>query len=116
MIKRRFSTKALLVVPALLFFSQLYAGSQPKSVILADIAEVAVVNSPTVVQAKPSDQMVCIAAGSWLLAGTAFPCVQASMPGQQNKHTLAELFADGWVIQSIGNGGASNRVAVAFHK
>jgi hypothetical protein len=32
---------------------------------------------------------------------------------------LDELFADGWIIQSIGNGGlgsSNNRVAVVLHK
>ena len=108
-----------LAVVGFMSFGLVSAAPPTKSVTIVDTAEVEIVNSPTIVPAKPLDHMVCIAYGGWLLDGTAFPCAQASIPGQQMSHTMDELFADGWVIQSIGNGGISssnNRVAVVLHK
>ncbi len=109
----------LLVAVSVVAGGSIYAAPPSKSVTITDTAEVEVVNNPVVVPARPTDQMVCIAYGFWLLDGTAFPCTQASLPGQQTNHTMDELFADGWVIQSVGNGGVSssnNRVAVVLHK
>jgi hypothetical protein len=108
-----------LAAVAFMFCGLISAATPTKSVTIVDTAEVEVVNTPTVVPAKPSDQMICITYGGWLIDGTAFPCVQASIPGQQTNHTMDELFADGWVIQSVGNGGISssnNRVAMVLHK
>jgi hypothetical protein len=93
------------------------AAPPTKSVTIVDTAQVEIVNNPTVVPAKPVDQMVCLAYGAWLLDGTAFPCVQASIPGQQMSHTMDELFADGWIIQSMGGSGANyNRASIVLYK
>ena len=100
---------------SIFWFSTLHAAAPPKSVTLAETANVEIVNSPTVTVENPTDQMVCLAYSDWLLDGTAFPCVKASAPGQQESYSLTELFGDGWVLHSIGPAN-TNRVTVILRK
>ena len=65
--------------------------------------------------AKPSDQLVCELFSPWLLDGTPFPCVQATMPGARPNYSLEELLADGWTIKEVGPAN-TNRIFVTFFK
>jgi hypothetical protein len=105
------------IVGVLLVSSSVFAASPPKDVAVVNTANVNVVNAPLPVAFKPADQLVCLLHGTWLLDGTAFPCAQASLPGEQPNYTLTELLADGWVIQLVGPSGWSlNRMTVVFFK
>jgi hypothetical protein len=105
------------IVGVLFVSSSVFATSPPKDIVVINTANVNVVNAPLPVAFKPADQLICLVHGPWLLDGTAFPCTQASLLGEQPNYTLTELLADGWVIQLVGpSSPAHNRMTIVFFK
>ena len=66
--------------------------------------------------APPSDQLICVLYTTWVVDGTAFPCVQATASSTQRSLTMAQILGEGWITVAIGGGDNSNRVVMTFKK
>jgi hypothetical protein len=66
--------------------------------------------------ATPVDQLICPVFGTWILDGTAFPCIQASNPSGPRSLTMPQILQEGWTAISAGGGDGSNRIVLVFHK
>ena len=66
--------------------------------------------------AKPTDQLLCVVYSSFVVDGSAFPCVQATGPSAPRSLTMQQILTEGWVSVAAGGGDSSNRFVMIFRK